>query len=43
MKTRTFLVMVIVVAALVALVVVTHTAGGQTAPRSIRALHGAPD
>ena len=40
MKTRTLVILLIVVAALVAFVVMTHTAGGQAPSQSIRSLHG---
>lgn len=43
MSTRTFIILLVVVAALTAALVAMHTPGGQGAVRSIRALHGGGD
>jgi hypothetical protein len=40
MSTRTFIILFVVVAALMAALVAMHTPGGRGAVRSIRALHG---
>ena len=43
MSTRTFIVLFVVVAALMAALVAMHTPAGESAVRSIRALHGGGD
>jgi hypothetical protein len=43
MSTRSFVIVLLVAAAIVAAAVLMHTPGGQGAMRSLRALHGSRD